>query len=154
MKNPNDEKPHSFAKDVYEGISPDQIHGFGLSQDLEDISYSNYSKNKETDADEQGSILCSKAGYQAYALSTLQERIAATIQNGALDKLKNLKGTHDELKDRSAHLRKWLNQRSIAVDNPHFGEGGVTQAITSKPIRAAKITDLKSGKVIYESTEP
>jgi Zn-dependent protease with chaperone function len=121
IKNPNGEKPHSFAKDVYDNLSPDQLHGFGLSQDLEDISYSSNSKSKETEADEQGSLLCGKAGYQAYALSTLQNRIAAGIQNGPLDKLKNLKGTHDELKNRSKHLRKWLEQQGIKESQGDLG---------------------------------
>jgi hypothetical protein len=128
LKNPNDEKPHSFAKDAYDNLSPEEVHGFGISKDIEDISYSNYSKNKETDADEQGSVLCGKAGYESVALSSLQERIAAEIESGWLDHLKNLKGTHDELIDRSVHLKEWLNNQGIKEGHGKLGIGEYAKA--------------------------
>jgi len=39
----------------------------------------------------------------------------------------------------------------ITRDNPIFGEGGATQAISRQPIKVQKIIDLKTGKVVYGS---
>ena len=37
----------------------------------------------------------------------------------------------------------------ITADFPEFGPGGATQAVTEKPIQATRITDLRTGKVLY-----
>ncbi|MGE3683326.1 MAG: pre-toxin TG domain-containing protein [Bdellovibrionales bacterium] len=43
----------------------------------------------------------------------------------------------------------WLEP--ITKDHPRFGEGGAYQAITSQRIKATRITDLKTGRVLYDS---
>lgn len=42
----------------------------------------------------------------------------------------------------------WLEP--ITRDNPQFGIGGATQAITRKKIRAQRIIDLRTGKILYD----
>jgi Pre-toxin TG len=44
--------------------------------------------------------------------------------------------------------KDWLEP--ITKDQPQFGVGGATQAITSKEILASRIIDLRTGKVLYE----
>ncbi len=115
-------RTNDILKKVYEEYSPSQIHGLGIGKDLEDISYANWSKERETNADAQGSLLCARAGYDAFGLVHLQNRIAKDIAHSSLETIRNLKGSHDQLQDRSQHLEKWLLKKGYVKSHGKIGD--------------------------------
>lgn len=79
----------------------------------EEILESEWSKKREQEADEYGTILCKKAGYDPYAFLSYFERLSQFQKGGFFVALEKLTATHKDFKNRAKHLQKYLEKLGI-----------------------------------------
>ncbi len=131
---------NSVRREVLEQIAPDSLRGFGIQDDLDDISYANFSKARETSADEAGIRLCHHAGYDPKALSSLLKRLSVEVRNGVLERIKKLKGSHEGLAERAHHLEEIITNEKLAVRPGTLTAGHFNRALAKARGRNDKLS--------------
>ena len=72
----------------------------------EEIARAKWNQRREGEADEYGAILCSKAGYDAYAFLNYFERLSQFQEGGLVAALEELPSTHKDFRSRAKALRR------------------------------------------------
>lgn len=128
---------------LLEKITAESIKGFEIREDLDEISYANFSKDRETEADVAGSFLCQEAGYDPYAFVNLFSRLATYTNDGLFERIRKLKGSHERLSARSAHLAKVLVSKEIFPNQGLRGAAEFQRAISRSSTYSSSLTPIQ-----------
>lgn len=83
-------------------------------------SFHSYSKISEAHRSYIGAELAAKKGYNPYALCDLFDRLSQNVKDGISVQIENLTGSHKSLKERAAHLRKYLAEEGYKQTKDGF----------------------------------
>lgn len=100
----------------------------------DEMQKAKWNQRREEEADEYGAMLCRKAGYDAYALVGFFDRLSHFQEKGFLASLSELTATHKDFRNRSKHLREYLEKSGI-----QHGEGKLNEEEYRRSLTALKV---------------